>query len=83
MIMMCYSAGLRLGELLNLRMADVNSKRMQVSIKAGKGKGKGKKDRYTLLSEKLLPLLREYYNGISKNLSFITSTPFPFSKREG
>lgn len=57
MIMVCYSAGLRLSELLNLRLADVDSNRMQISIKAGKGK----KDRYTLLSEKLLPLLRDYY----------------------
>ena len=57
MIMVCYSAGLRLSEILNLRLKDVDSNRMQISIKAGKGK----KDRYTLLSEKLLPLLREYY----------------------
>jgi len=56
-IMLCYSAGLRLSELLNLRPTDVDSDRMQLSIKGGKGK----KDRYTLLSEKLLPLLREYY----------------------
>jgi site-specific recombinase XerD len=56
-IMICYSAGLRLSELLNLRLTDVDSNRMQISIKGGKGK----KDRYTLLSEKLLPLLRKYY----------------------
>lgn len=57
MIMLCYSAGLRLGELLRLKPGDVDSDRMQISIKGAKGK----KDRYTLLSEKLLPLLREYY----------------------
>lgn len=57
MIMVCYSAGLRLSEVLNLRLADVDSHRMQISVKGGKGK----KDRYTLLSEKLLPLLREYF----------------------
>lgn len=57
MIMVCYSAGLRLSELINLRLADVDSHRMQISVKGGKGK----KDRYTLLSEKLLPLLREYF----------------------
>jgi site-specific recombinase XerD len=57
MIMVCYSAGLRLSELLNLRLTDVDSNRMQISIRGGKGK----KDRYTLLSEKLLPLLRAYY----------------------
>jgi site-specific recombinase XerD len=57
MIMLCYSAGLRLGELLNLKPHDVDSNRMQISIKGAKGK----KDRYSLLSEKLLPLLRDYY----------------------
>jgi len=78
MIMMCYSAGLRLGELLNLRMADVDSKRMQVSIKAGKGK----KDRFTLLSEKLLPLLREYYSQYKpKEYLFEGSDGGPYSER--
>ena len=57
MIMLCYSAGLRLGELLNLKPNDIDSDRMQISIKGAKGK----KDRYTLLAEKLLPLLRDYY----------------------
>lgn len=56
-IMLCYSGGLRLSELLNLRVTDVDSDRQQLFIRAGKGK----KDRYTLLSEKLLPLLRAYY----------------------
>ncbi len=56
-IMLCYSGGLRLSELLNLRIKDIDSHRMQIFIQAGKGK----KDRYTLLSEKLLPLLRQYY----------------------
>jgi integrase/recombinase XerD len=57
MIMVCYSAGLRLNELLTLMLSDVDSDRMQIKVK----QGKGKKDRFTLLSTKLLPLLREYY----------------------
>lgn len=57
MIMLCYSAGLRLSELLNLKPGDIDSDRMQIKIKGAKGK----KDRYTLLSAKLLPLLRDYY----------------------
>lgn len=78
MIMLCYSAGLRLSELLNLRMADVDSKRMQVCIKSGKGK----KDRYTLLSEKLLPLLREYYTQYKPNeYVFEGSNGGPYSER--
>lgn len=55
-IMTIYSSGLRLSELLNLRITDIDSKRMQVFIR----QAKGHKDRYTLLSKKALPVLREY-----------------------
>jgi site-specific recombinase XerD len=51
-----YSAGLRVGEILNLRVKDIDSDRMQIRIH----QGKGQKDRYTILSEKVLMLLREY-----------------------
>ena len=51
-----YSAGLRVGEVLNLTIADIDSDRMQICIK----QGKGKKDRYAILSEKVLGMLREY-----------------------
>jgi site-specific recombinase XerD len=37
MISLIYSAGLRRGELLNLNMEDINSKRMMILIKIGKG----------------------------------------------
>ena len=57
MLMLCYSAGLRLSELLNLKPTDIDSDRMQIRIKGAKGK----KDRYSLLAEKVLPLLRDYY----------------------
>ncbi|MEM6361900.1 MAG: site-specific integrase [Bacteroidota bacterium] len=52
-----YSSGLRAGELLNLRMSDLDSDRMVILVR----KGKGKKDRTTILSPKVLELLREYY----------------------
>ena len=52
-----YSSGLRLSEVINLKIVDVNSKNMQILIK----QGKGKKDRIVMLSEKLLFLLREYF----------------------
>jgi len=55
-IMMIYSSGLRLSELLNLRIKDIDSTRMQVFVR----QSKGRKDRYTLLSKKVLPLLRAY-----------------------
>lgn len=53
---MIYSAGLRLSELTNLRLDDIHYDRKQVFIKAGKGK----KDRYSLLSEDMLLLLKRY-----------------------
>lgn len=52
-----YSAGLRRSELLHLKIADVDSKRMLVFIK----NAKNNKDRYSLLSETLLKDLRLYY----------------------
>ena len=52
-----YSAGLRRQELLNLRIQDIDSKRMLVTIH----QGKGKKDRITVLSEKVLEDLRLYF----------------------
>ena len=57
LIMTAYSAGLRIGELLNLKPEDIDSKRMLITIR----QGKGKKDRVTLLAGRLLELLREYY----------------------
>ncbi len=57
MLMMIYSAGLRLGELLNLKLQDIDSNRMKIHIR----QAKGKKDRYVFLSQKLLDLLRLYF----------------------
>jgi len=48
---------LRIGETLNIRLQDIDSKRMLIHIKGGKGR----KDRYVPLSPKILLLLREYY----------------------
>ena len=56
-LMTIYSGGLRRNELINLRIEDIDSDRKLIKIEGSKGK----KDRYTLLSEKLLTLLREYY----------------------
>ncbi|MEO9884974.1 MAG: tyrosine-type recombinase/integrase [Balneola sp.] len=53
---LCYSAGLRLGEILNIKIKDIDSDRMQIRIT----QAKGKKDRYSLLSPKVLELLRKY-----------------------
>jgi len=55
--MLAYSAGLRLGELINVKITDIDSSRMQVRVE----QAKGKKDRYSLLSVRLLEVLREYF----------------------
>jgi len=56
-IALLYSSGLRLAECTNLRISDIDSKRMIIHVHAGKGA----KDRYALLSERTLGILREYY----------------------
>jgi len=53
-----YSAGLRVGEAINLKVCDIDSKRMQIRVR----QAKGSKDRYVILSAVLLDLLRTYYN---------------------
>lgn len=56
-LMTAYGSGLRLGELMNLKVADIDSKRKFIKVVAGKGK----KDRITLLPDRLLEELRAYY----------------------
>ncbi len=56
-IMVIYSGGLRISEVINLKIKDIDTKRMQIFVR----NAKGKKDRYTLLSKKLIPVLRDYY----------------------
>ena len=56
-LLLIYSSGLRLNELLELRIGDIDSEAMRIHIKSGIGK----KDRYVVLSDNVLELLREYY----------------------
>lgn len=57
MLMLAYSAGLRVSEIASLRLEDINKERGLIRII----QSKGHKDRYTLLSEKMILQLREYY----------------------
>ena len=52
-----YSAGLRVSEVVALKVSDIDSKRLLLRIE----QGKGRKDRYAMLSPKLLELLRDWY----------------------
>ena len=56
MLFTVYSAGLRVSELTKLKLANIDSNRMQIHIE----NAKGKKDRYVNLSPVLLDVLREY-----------------------
>ena len=56
MLFTVYSAGLRVSELVNLKISDIDSNRMQILVQ----RAKGKKDRYVNLSPLLLDILRKY-----------------------
>jgi len=56
-IALIYSCGLRISELLNLKLNDINIDRSQLIVK----NGKGRKDRYVVLAESFLPLLQNYF----------------------
>lgn len=57
LLMTTYAAGLRVGEVRRLKPAHIDSQRMLIKVE----NGKGRKDRYTMLSKKLLAELRRYY----------------------
>lgn len=57
MLQLCYGMGLRVSEVVELKITNIDSKRMQVLIENSKGKS----DRYVNLPESILALLRTYY----------------------
>jgi integrase/recombinase XerD len=56
-LMLCYGAGLRIGEAVAVKVSDIDSKRMLIRVQ----QGKGRKDRYVMLSPRLLAVLRRYW----------------------
>lgn len=56
LLMTAYSAGLRVAELIHLKLSDIDAERMMIRIE----QGKGKKDRYTILSKRLLAELKRH-----------------------
>ncbi len=57
LLMATYASGLRVSEVVGLKVTDIDSKRMMIRVQ----QGKGRKDRYTILSERLLKELRIYW----------------------
>jgi integrase/recombinase XerD len=53
----CYAAGLRVSEAVRLKPSAIDSRRMVIRVE----EGKGRKDRYVMLSPKLLDILRDYW----------------------
>ncbi len=53
----CYAAGLRISEAIHLKPIDIDKQRMVIRVE----QGKGQKDRYVMLSPKLLEILRNYW----------------------
>ena len=56
----CYAAGLRISEAVHLKPTAIDSQRMVIRVE----QGKGQKDRYVMLSPKLLAILRSYWRAV-------------------
>lgn len=57
-LMVIYSGGLRVGEAVKLKVSDIDRERMSIHIR----QGKGFKDRYTILGERTLEVIRDYWH---------------------
>ena len=69
LLMTTYAAGLRVSEVVGLKLTDIDSERMMIRVQ----QGKGRKDRYTILSERLLKELRIYWKMYRPSLWLFSS----------
>jgi site-specific recombinase XerD len=73
---MIYSAGLRISELLQLQLKNIDIDRRQIIVK----NSKGRKDRNIILAESFIPLLLNYFNSYTPNTYFVEGKPgVPYS----
>ena len=70
-----YAAGLRISEVCSLSVADIDSQRMRIHVRLGKGR----KDRYVMLGESLLALLRQYYQAVRPQGKYLFPGQKPLS----
>ncbi len=65
-----YGAGLRASEVVSLKLSDIDSERMVIRVE----QGKGRKDRYAMLSDDLLDLLRAWWRSAATSRPARTAT---------
>lgn len=73
-LMTAYGSGLRVSEAVGLRVSNIDSQRMLLRVQ----QGKGRKDRYVMLPERLLTVLREYWQA-AKPIDYL----FPSRSQQG
>lgn len=68
-LMLIYSAGLRVSEVVKLKPGDIDDERKLIHIKGGKGR----KDRYTMLSEVAMEMIRRYLKEYGQSIWLFSS----------
>ena len=65
-LMACYGAGLRVSEVVALKISDIDCPRKLIRVE----QGKGKKDRYAMLSPRVLEVLRRYWYATCPSIGY-------------